>query len=86
MVVHFKHSLNAAVNHWQITTSCIEQLHLPTMVTATAISHIKCRLILTTINTDLKKANTQGMWEPEFLKNVFGILYLRIWAPNDYLI
>ncbi len=71
MIVHCQHSLSAGVNHQLITALCIEHLHLQRMVTATAISHIKCHLILMTINTDLKEANMQGMWETEFKKKYF---------------
>ena len=52
MVVHCEHSLSAAVDRRLVTALCIEQLHLPTMVMATI-----------TINTDLKEANIQGLWE-----------------------
>ena len=44
------------------------QLHIMTILVATAILPIKCHLILTKINTDLKESNTQGMWEAEFWK------------------
>ena len=54
MVVHWQHSLSAAVNHQMITAFYIGQLHSSTMVAATAISHIKRHLILMRIDKDLK--------------------------------
>ena len=76
MVVHYKHSLSAVVNHWLITALSIEQLQSPTTVTVAAISHIECHLIFMTINTELKEANTQGMWELEFEKSFWYFFYL----------
>ncbi len=43
-----------------------QQLQNMTVITATAILHIKRSSISMKINAGLKKTNTEGMWEPEF--------------------